>query len=214
MSALDLLLIFYFFAVSHCSVDVSASISLDLQPKMQTANWISRRLLTWLDICVKALGLRILFPPPPPPQKKELPILLFLIGLFQLIRMHPHCLLTSPPHGRGYSAHCVCVCACVCESVTALAGASRALQPQVRYQPKALYARNKKNGGFSLSTLSSKVMTDFSALTTVRLVLTPQIQYLQGAGAVKTRLVGQALRLVLAQIPSIVSIVLATSVSL
>ena len=55
-----------------------------------------------------------------------------------------------------------------------------------------------------------KVMTDFSSLTTVRLALSPQIRYLQGAGAVKARLVGQALRLVLAQTPSIVSIVLAT----
>ena len=117
--------------------------------------------------------------------------------------------------GRGYSTHCVCVCVCVCVclSVTALAGASRALRPQVRYQPKALDARNKTNVGISLSTLSSKVMTDFSALTIVRLALTPQIRYLQGTGAVKTRLVGQALRLVLAQIPSIVSIVLATTAS-
>ena len=123
-----------------------------------------------------------------------------------------HCLLTSPMRGRGYSTHCVCVC--VCLSVTALAGTSRALRPQVRYQPKALDARNKKNVGISLSTLSSKVMTDFSALTTVRLALTPQIRYLQGTGAVKTRLVGQALCLVLAQTPSIVSIVLATTVSL
>ena len=106
------------------------------------------------------------------------------------------------------------LCVCVCLSVTSLAGASRALRPQVRYQPKALDARNKTNVGISLSTLSSKVMTDFSSLTTVRLALTPQIRYLQGAGAVKTRLVGQALRLVLAQTPSIVSIVLATTVSL
>jgi hypothetical protein len=77
-----------------------------------------------------------------------------------------------------------------------------------------LDARNKTSVGISLSTLSSKVMTDFSLLTTVRLALMPQIRYLQGTGAVKTRLVGQALRLVQAQIPSIVSIVLATTVSL
>ena len=114
---------------------------------------------------------------------------------------------------RGYSTHCVCVCVCVCLSDTSLACASRALRPQVRYQPKALDARNKTNVGISLSTLSSKVMTDFGSLTTVKLALTPQIRYLQGAGAhVKTRLVGQALRLVLAQTPSIVSIVLATTV--
>ena len=116
--------------------------------------------------------------------------------------------------GQGYCTHCVCVCVCVCVSVTALAGASRALRPQVRYQPKALDGRNKKNVGISLSTLSSKVRTDFSWLTTVGLALTPQIRCLQRAGAVKTRLVGQALRLVLAQIPFIISMVLATTVSL
>ena len=73
----------------------------------------------------------------------------------------------------------------MCLSVTSLACASRALRPQVRYQPKALDARNKTNVGISLSTLSSKVMTDFSSLKTVRLALTPQIRYLQGVDAVK-----------------------------
>ena len=57
----------------------------------------------------------------------------------------------------------VCVCVCVCVSVIALAGTSRALRPQVRYQPKALDARKNTNVEISLNTLSSKVMTDFSS---------------------------------------------------
>ena len=106
------------------------------------------------------------------------------------------------------------LCVCVCVPVTALVGTSHALRPQVRYQLKVLDARNETNVGISLSTLSSKVMTDFNSLTTVRLALTPQIRYQKGAGAVKTRLVGQALRLVLARLPFIISMVLETTVSL
>ena len=94
--------------------------------------------------------------------------------------------------GRGYGTHCVCVC--VCLSVTALAGAPRTLQPQVRYQQEALDARIKTNVGISPSILSSRVMTDFSSPRTVWLALAPQIRCLQGASAVRRRLVGQALR--------------------
>ena len=86
------------------------------------------------------------------------------------------------------------VCVCVCLSVTALAGAPRTLQPQVRYQQEALDARIETNVGISPSILSSRVMTDFSSPRTVWLGLAPQTRCLQGASAVRRRLVGQALR--------------------
>ena len=66
-------------------------------------------------------------------------------------------LLTSPVRWRGYSAHSVCVSVCV--SATALAGATRTLQAQLRYQKKALVTRIKLNVGIGLKHLSSKVMT-------------------------------------------------------
>ena len=44
-------------------------------------------------------------------------------------------------------------------SVTALAGATRTLQAQLRYQKKALDTRIKTNVGIELKVLSSKVMT-------------------------------------------------------
>ena len=47
----------------------------------------------------------------------------------------------------------------VCLSVTALAGATRTLRPQLRYQKKALDARIKIKDGIELKVLSSKVMT-------------------------------------------------------
>ena len=53
----------------------------------------------------------------------------------------------------------VCVCVCVCVSVTALAGATRTLQPQLRYQKKALDTRINLKNGIELMLLSSKVMT-------------------------------------------------------
>ena len=55
--------------------------------------------------------------------------------------------------GRGYSTYSVCL------SVTALAGATRTLRPQLRYQKKALDARIKYAVGIELKFLSSKVMT-------------------------------------------------------
>ena len=51
------------------------------------------------------------------------------------------------------------VCLSVCLSVTALAGATRTLRPQLRYQKKALDTRIKLNLGIELKILSSKVMT-------------------------------------------------------
>ena len=47
----------------------------------------------------------------------------------------------------------------VCLSVAALAGATRTLRPQLRYQKKALDARIKIKDGIKLKFLSSKVMT-------------------------------------------------------
>ena len=47
----------------------------------------------------------------------------------------------------------------LCLSVTALAGATRTLRPQLRYQKKALDARIKYTVGIELKFLSSKVMT-------------------------------------------------------
>ena len=66
-------------------------------------------------------------------------------------------LLTSPMRGRGYSTHSVGLCVCV--SATTLAGATRTLRAQLRYQQKALVTRNKTNVGIGLKHLSSKVMT-------------------------------------------------------
>ena len=54
---------------------------------------------------------------------------------------------------------CVCVCLSVCLSVTTLAGATRTLRAQLRYQTKALVTRIKTNVGIGLKHLSSKVMT-------------------------------------------------------
>ena len=47
----------------------------------------------------------------------------------------------------------------VCLSVTALAGATPTLRPQLRYQKKALDARIKIKAEIELKFLSSKVMT-------------------------------------------------------
>ena len=47
----------------------------------------------------------------------------------------------------------------MCLSVTALAGATRTLCPQLSYQKKALDIRIKINVGIELKMLSSKVMT-------------------------------------------------------
>ena len=47
----------------------------------------------------------------------------------------------------------------MCLSVSALAGATRTLRPQLRYQKKALDARIKQTVGIELKFLSSKVMT-------------------------------------------------------
>ena len=69
--------------------------------------------------------------------------------------------ITSPVRGRGYSTHSVCVCVClsVCVSATALAGATRTLRAELRYQKKALVTRIKTNVGTGLKHLISKVMT-------------------------------------------------------
>jgi len=56
----------------------------------------------------------------------------------------------------------VCVCVCVCVSVTTVASATNALKAKVRYQQKALDARNKINVGIELKILGSKVMTVIS----------------------------------------------------
>ena len=53
----------------------------------------------------------------------------------------------------------MCVCVCVCVSVTTIAGATRTLRAQLRYQKKALVTRIKNNIGIELKILSSKVMT-------------------------------------------------------
>ena len=50
------------------------------------------------------------------------------------------------------------VCVCVCVSVTTLAGATRTLRAQLRYQKKALDTRISITVGIELKVLSSKVM--------------------------------------------------------
>ena len=79
---------------------------------------------------------------------------------------------------RFYSNHCVCVCVrvsvcvSVCVSVTTLASATNALKAKVRYQQKALDARNKINVGIELKILGSKVMTVTSLPWNLYLALT------------------------------------------
>ena len=58
-----------------------------------------------------------------------------------------------------FNAHASIPVVCVCLSDTALAGATRTLRPQLRYQKKALDARIKLKYGMELTFLSSKVMT-------------------------------------------------------
>ena len=87
--------------------------------------------------------------------------------------------------GRGYSTHSMClsVCLCVCVSATALAGATRTLRAQLRYQKKALDTRIKINVGIELKVLSSKVMTVCSSPRKLQWVLLAETRHHQATNA-------------------------------
>ena len=91
----------------------------------------------------------------------------------------------------------VIVCVCVCLSVTTLAGATRALRAQLRYQKKALDTRIKLTVGIQLKVLNSKVMTVCSSTQKPLWALLAETRHQQATITSPRLLAGQALLLAL-----------------